>query len=446
MTNHTEQEYRDLELGAALAELVTPQHRRDFDERLRRRLADEHAAARRRSHIRWGVRIALVAAVAAVAVVAVGIPKTHHTPGIAGPQPAAAAIVKSHLRSALTTLRTLRGVLTVSGPAQRTPQQWRFALDTAGDVRIEGPAAGDVETFDAASGVVRSAQHSASLGGDTIFYAERRGVAPGEPDLGPPTWILPNELGAYVRAALAASSPSVRDTIYGGRPAWRLDVATIPNAVAPELSGDALSITVDRETGMPVQIIERKDGATLRELRIQRLVVDEPLPAATFRLDFPAGAEVVRSDEGFRHVALDEIVRTVGYQPIVPSRIPQGYRLTEVAVARDGASTGKEGGNPPSRMVASLSYRRGTEQFLVTTRLRGSGPWSDPLASPEGFVDHPETVMIRTGALAGTDAQLVLSPRAVPHIWALAGQLVITIGGDLTRSELEVVANSLRTN
>lgn len=445
MTSPTTPEYRDFELGAELAELDTPEHRPDFHNRLQRRLSDERTARRRRAGVRWGLRIAAVAAAAAIVVVGVGIPKTHHTPGIAGPQAVSAAIVKSHLRAAVATMSTLSGVLVASGPAQGTSAQWRFALDATGDVRIEGPAAGDVETYDAATGIVRSAQHSASLGSDTLFYAERDGVAPGRPDLGPPTWILPDELGAYVRAALAANSPSVHDVRYDGRRAWRLDVATIPNAIAPELSGDALTITVDRATGMPVKAVERKNGAVLRELRIEQLAVDAQLPADTFELRFPGGAEVMRSDDGFRRVRLEQVASAVGYRPLVPSFVPQGYRLTDVAVARESAPTGKEGGNPPSQMVVSLSYRRGTDQFVVTTRLRGTGTWNDPLASPEGFVDHPEAAVVRSGPLAGSDARLVLSPHTVPHIWALTDQLVVTIGGDLTQSELELVANSLNT-
>jgi hypothetical protein len=89
-------------------------------------------------------------------------------------------------------------------------------------------------------------------------------------------------------------------------------------------------------------------------------------------------------------------------------------------------------------MVVSLSYRRGIDEFLVTTRLRGSGSWDDPLASPEGFVDRPEHV--RAGSL---QAELVLSPQATPHLWALTDDLVVTVGGDLSRAELLRVAGSL---
>jgi hypothetical protein len=90
-------------------------------------------------------------------------------------------------------------------------------------------------------------------------------------------------------------------------------------------------------------------------------------------------------------------------------------------------------------MVVSLSYRRGIDQFLVTTRLRGTGAWHDPLASPQGFVDHPERV-----SAGGLQASLVLSPHTTPHLWALTSALVVTVGGDLSRDELLAVARSLR--
>jgi hypothetical protein len=38
----------------------------------------------------------------------------------------------------------------------------------------------------------------------------------------------------------------------------------------------------------------------------------------------------------------------------------------------------------------------------------------------------------------------VIEPRGIPHVWALADGLVVTVGGDLTRAELTRVAESLR--
>ena len=441
MSNETG--HRDEPLGAALRALDHPEHRPEFHRELRRRLAAERRHPVRRRWA-WPLAAAATAAAAAAVLIAIGIPRTHKTPSIAGPQAASAAVVKSHLRHALVQMRDLSGVLVATEASRGTTERWRFVLDSAGDVRLEGPGEGEVATYDSATGVARSIQHSASMGGSPLFYAERDGVAPGPPDLGPPTWVIPEQLGAYVRAALAARAPGVREVVYEGRPAWRLDVPTVPNAVAPELSGDELQVTVDRRTGMPVRVVERKEGAVLRTLRLEQLAVDTTPAAGAFRAGFPPGAEVMRSDDGFRGVPLAQVAGAVGYRPLVPAWVPAGYELADVAVARESAPTGKEGGNPQSRDVVSLSYRRGLDQFLVTTRLRGTATWSDPLASGEGFVDHPEHLDVPAGALAGSGAELVLSPRALPHLWALTDELVVTVGGDLSRAELIRVAGSLR--
>ncbi len=101
--------------------------------------------------------------------------------------------------------------------------------------------------------------------------------------------------------------------------------------------------------------------------------------------------------------------------------------------------------NPVAGGVVSLAYRRGFDRIIVTTRLVGADPslWSDPLASGEGFIDHPETVVLTGGALNGLEAELLIDPRAVPHVWAMTDSLVVTVSGDLTRAELLAVAESL---
>ena len=412
MTNTTPT--RDEWLGDALRELPVPDHGPDFDRELRSRLS----STRRTRRLRWAAPVA-VAAAAAVALFLVALPSSHQ---------ASAALVQAKLRDALSSLQSLRGTLVTDG------KRWRFLLDARGDFRLEGPEAGDVTTYDAATGVVRSAGHSASLGDGTLFYAERDGVAPGPPDQGPPTWLLPERLGAYVRAALAANDPAVRavgDT-------WQLDVDVQPNAIVPDLSGDHLSITVDRPTGFPTHVVESRRGRVLHDLRVEDLAVDASIPAGTFRLAFPPDAEVMRSDDGFRRVALGAVARAAGYRPLVPTRVPAGFELATVAVADEAAHTGKEGANPPSRRVVSLEYRRGLDVLLITTRLRGDGRWDDPLATGEGFVDRPAPVTID-----GRTWQLLVAPRAIPHVWTQTNDLVVTVSGDVSAAELRAVAAAL---
>ena len=47
-------------------------------------------------------------------------------------------------------------------------------------------------------------------------------------------------------------------------------------------------------------------------------------------------------------------------------------------------------------------------------------------------------------ALAGARAELLLAPRATPHVWAVTPELVVTVNGDLTRAELLRVTETLR--
>jgi hypothetical protein len=453
---------RDDELGAWLSQLSVPDHSPEFFSTLERRL--EQLPARRggtqprqparQGRLRFAARVAVVAAIVAVAVLLVGVPRDERLPDVVQPSIATAAAIKAEVRAALARVTTLSGILVYDGSERGDESRLRFVMTASGDFRVTGITREENIAYDASTGVERSLNPSASLGGDTLFAAERRGVAPGPPDQGPASWILPRDFGAFVRALLAAEDPRVREVTYEGRPAWRLDVEATPNAIVPDFSGDAFEITVDRGTGIPVRVVETKGAAFLREIRLERLVVDAELGPDTFVLEFPPGAEVTRSDAGFRRVELAEVEAAVGYAPLVPGDVPEGYELVEVAVARAAAPTGTEAGNPESRMVVSLSYRRGLDQFLVTTRLArvpsqdGSElpleqRWGDPLATGEGFVDEPELVTLRAGALAGIDAELLIAPRAIPHLFALTDDLVVTVGGDLSRAQLVRVAESL---
>jgi hypothetical protein len=184
----------------------------------------------------------------------------------------------------------------------------------------------------------------------------------------------------------------------------------------------------------------------LYETSIEDLRTGGDLPQDAFILAFPPGVEVFRSDAGFRRVSLGDARLIVGYDPLVPHSIPEGYVLSEVAVAKRASATGPLEGNPASIKVVSLSYRRGLDQFIVTTRLVGddASAWSDPFATGEGLVGGPERVNFSSGALAGRDGELVIDPLAEPHTWALTQDLVVTVSGDLTRDELLQVAESLK--
>lgn len=456
--------YRDEELGATLLALEVPEHRPGFYADLHRRLGQERVARRaevrrrliaRRGRVRWGVRLVFAAAVATAVWLVAGLPEDERIPDVIRPELAAAEI-QARVRTAFAGAETLSGELVVQGRSYENafgwedPVRWRFALTAQGDLRLRGLTLRDTMTYDADRGVQRSLNPSASLGSEgPLFAAERTGVAPGPPDPGPTDDHLQRDFGAFVRALLAAEDPAVVETTYDGRPAWLLDVrAQVSKLVPDEFAVDRFSIWVDQQTGIPVRVQEKQGERVLNELRIEKLLVDEPLARETFTLRFPQDIEVMRGDEGFRRVELGEVAGAVGYEPLVPARLPEGFELAEVAVApRSGVPTGAEGGNPLSTDVVSLSYRRGFERVLVTTRLRHvpgfADAWSDPLATGEGIRDRPEPVQLERGALSGVEANLLIVPRNTPHIWALAEELVVTVAGDLSRDELVAVAESL---
>ena len=435
-------ETRDHALADALTELEVPAHGPGFEKELRRRLAQERR--RRRSVPHVGRRLALVAALAGIASLAVGI-------RIAGDtvETASAAEVQARVRAALGSVARMQGRVVSIAPdpltGKRTVRRWTFVLDAHGNFRLDELDGPGRLAYDAERGVERQLNTSASTG-EGLFGAERRGLAPGLPDPAPTKWLLQRDLGSVVRALLAARDPHVQEIRHVGRAAWRVEIAVRPNAIVPD--ADRLAVTVDQATGLPVHVVETLAGVFRRELRIEDLRIDSPAAADAFVLGFPGGVEVSRSDGGFRRTSLSHVAALVGYAPLVPSWVPEGFVLSDVAFARQGQPTGAEAANPRSEDVVSLSYRRGFDQLLVTTRLAhpsGSDtPWDDPLATGEGFVDEPQSVLIERGALHGARAELLVVPRGTPHLWAVTDRLVVTVSGDLDRAELLRIAGSLR--
>jgi hypothetical protein len=433
----TEREhFRDEGLGVALRELEIPEHRPGFDEELRR-LLEEHRPALRR----WAVPSAVVAggaAVAAAILLLVGLPSG------GGPSSALAARVKAVVAERFATGQTLSGRIVYRSFGANGTARSRafFAMDALGNLRAQNLRTHAVSVYDGTLGIERSLNTSGALGGKTLFASERRGVAPGPPDGGPSDTFLQRQLTSFARALLAAPDQRVHSTAYAGRNAWQVSIPVTPNRRSPDY--DRLEITIDSATGIPVHVVATLRGKARFELRVERLAVDARLQAGVFALRFPRGKEVVREDDGFRRVDLSRVAARVGYEPLVPQRVPEGYRYDTTAVAQRSLQASAAVENPPSRKVFSLSYRRGFEEFIVTTRLRrsGSGNWHDPLGV-EGVPLHPERVRLHGGALTAAVAQVVVDPRAVPHLWALTQDLVVTVSGDLSRNELVAVAQSL---
>lgn len=449
---------RDEQLGEALRALDVPDHRPDFRARLVARLEAEGGRPWRP---RWSAYV-LTAAAAAVAIAVLATPSffSGRQPEEVEPVLITASEVRARVAGALASLGTLRGEIelecenpfgscTPPEAGGRTTLRWSFVTTAAGDERVTGIGVTDDTAFNSSTRTIREVREFGAV--------EITNVAAGPPDhfrRSP----LRRELGSVVRAFVNdATDVPVTEVVERGRDAWRLVTPVAPNKLAgPGGSGDQLEVVVDRQSGFPLRITESLEGRFLHEIRLSGLVADEPVAPGTFDLDFPAGTEVFRDDRGFRQASFDEAAAVAGYRPVLPADVPDGFELAEVTVAAQGGPTGTEGMNPPAPGVVSVSYRRGFDRIVVTTRLRdgidrcnqvlpGSGIsacWADPLASGEGIVDTPEAFVVGEGALAGAAAELLVSPRGTPHVWTIDDRLVVTIAGDASAGELRRMAES----
>jgi hypothetical protein len=434
---------RDEKLGRALRDLDVPEHDPAFFAELRGQLAEVEPHRVRRERRRPLVLRAGAVAMVATVVVAVALFRDGGGEGPAprlGTAPATAAEVRATALRSWAALRSLSGRAVVRvriAPEEPVAvQRFTFAMTARGDL-ITRDADGRRSVYDAAAGT------EVILGDPNVGQPYmRRGLAPAAPDAHPSEELLQRSLGAVVRALRAGRSSSVREVQFEGRPAWELRVAVPVNKLG--YSGDRLQVVVDRESGLPLRSRETYRGRLVQQLRLMDLRVDGDVSVKL--PEVPAGSEPLVTDDGFRRTPAAEVAAAAGYPPLVPGWVPKGFTRAETATAHEARATGSEGMNPPSLDVVSAVWRRGLDRMLVTTRRVGPDPqaWADPLSAGEGYLTKPEPVRLESGALAGASGELLLDPRATPHLWARTDKLVVTVSGDLSRAELLRVASSLR--
>jgi hypothetical protein len=434
---------RDHVLGAALRDLEAPEHRPEFYAELHRRLAAERIARPpRRRTFRWTVRAVAVAtalALAAIAYDALRFGATDVPPIV---ERADAAVVKAKVLRAMSDSRALSGafVSIERDPFTKAADRARGEFVLLDDGSFAVRTGGIEEAYDARRRV--SSLYDPSPG-SRPFAHRARGLAGGPPDAYVDS-AFQRELGSVVRALLGMGDPRVETTEYAGRAVWSLATPVRQDRFAGEgYSPDHLEVKVDVQTGIPVYARWTVDGKLRRELRITTVDLNPDVSRSRLTVDVPDGVAVSTSNQGFERVELGEVEHVVGYAPLVPSWLPDGYELADVTVARQGGPTGVEAMNPQAPDVVSLLYRRGFDRIVLSTRAAVPGDWSDPLATGEGFLDRPEEIRLERGALSGVEANLLIVPLAIPHIWALTDELVVTVAGDLDRDELLRVAESL---
>lgn len=439
---------RDEELGGLIRLLEVPDHGPNFFAELDvllEREAHNIAVARQR-----GVRsFSLVGFAAAIfvgvlVVTWVGIPRQEGPP-VVGPGVASAAEVQRQVAQAFATTTTLEGNLETQAvePISPPTQSFRFAANADGDFAYESMDGLERAAFVASEGTLREVLGFEGRPGRFVAF-EEQGMPPSLAFR-----LLDRELGSVVRAFLQeGSDASVEEITHDGRPAWRasLDVTETRFRESP----DHLNIVVDRETGFPVDVEERRDGEFLKRTTISKLVLNRDLPQDRFRLVFPPANQLIRLDRvdaGFRQVEPAAAQAVTGYPPLIPGSIPRGFDGPLVAVAnRSTISTGDEGMNPPSVDVTDVTYRRGLDRLVVNIYRTGPDPaaWTDPISAGESTVETPARVLLASGFLEGQEANVVIELGTAPHLWVITEEFVVTVSGDVSRAELIKAAESLK--
>lgn len=161
-----------------------------------------------------------------------------------------------------------------------------------------------------------------------------------------------------------------------------------------------------------------------------------------------ANLDQVVSDQGFRHVTLDEARVLVGYGVPVPD-LPPGYVLSTVVYSPHAADSPVELRGMPSFDVVVMVFRDGFQTVTVTTRTRpdmwpgSSGSGSDGWDPWHGEYGRPATP--RQGMLDGTPISFTRIDDGTGRAWAVTAEVVVTVEGALSDAELDAVLNSFAT-
>jgi hypothetical protein len=353
-----------------------------------------------------------------------------------GTEVATAAHVRAVVSQTLASASGLRGMLVITQPDGKV-DRWRFALNSGGDLRLTGLDSNEELAFDGENDVLRFS--------DGRWFTTLTGFPPPSSSELYSDWMLEREVGSVIAALAAEHDVRVQEVRYEGRPSWLLTIRS--DSVERE-------ITVDRALGLPVHDVLRNGDTVLGEWRLQDLSVGGDIPSSTFALEPAAGQETRTQDEGSRRIAPDAIAGTAGYAPLVPTWLPDGYRLDHAAVSPSYS----RGGTPGRTDIVSFVYRRGLEQVTVTMRPHDAsgGSFSHTIGSRFCTVrsidavicadrnEAPQShdVKLDSGALAGEAAQVMIDIAVPPTLTVATDKLDVQISGDADAAELTRIANS----
>jgi hypothetical protein len=268
----------------------------------------------------------------------------------------------------------------------------------------------------------------------------------------PPVWQVATRspldyqgLAAIVRTAVEDGDQSVgiKPVKDGDRAVWRASL---------RLDGEQVDLVVDQETGI-LTWYSSADGTFTADVDW-----DSPPPAGTtYSVGVPAGTDVQTVRSRVQYAASPaEAGREAGYDPLVSSLAPDGYRLKAVAtideVHRAFGWLTTETVNvrtPPGvrRPVVAQLYTRGLSWFTVEqsdpdwTRI-----WRPRLRElAEAATDKPsyQEATLQYGAFKGKTA-LTWYQESGPSLFVAGERRAVFVTGALTRQELVAFAEGLK--
>jgi len=459
---------RDRQLGAALGRLDVPAHRDGFFAAVwagvDQGLAQPGLSRRPRLRPRhlWPRHPVLIAATVAVATAAAAI-LLIGLPGTPGPQTVRAAEVLDRALDAYSSLQTWQADMHLKWydkrvwtkyhtyATRRAHLMWAadgsgretwFPVMAAGHRLMEG----NTEVWDATTGM-----GGAFYDPETRTWARETNLPLGPPDAGT---VLGLDLATTVRALASSRTLRLDETVVDGRPAWTVTCTRGEMAGLPPTGEDrsVYTVLVDKQTSLLLGVDVVTSGRLTLSLRYGNVRVNELLPEGVFTKQPPEGVTVKRIDDGFRRVTLEEAAATPGVTPLAPRVVPEGYALSQVAVADRAAFTIQIGEADEAfrgRHVFALQYRRGFDALTVSTRRIAGRNYTvdiDPCEGDQAWSTWARTeVPIASGAFAGVTARILVgSTSSAPHLWAVKDGVLLTIAGAASAEELLAVAESLQ--
>jgi len=252
------------------------------------------------------------------------------------------------------------------------------------------------------------------------------------------------EMRGFCLSSIAASSGSAtppRDVGFLGLDAVEFTVAGTVHQGAESGPIESVTFVCDRDTGLPLSITENRSGQSTVAYEVLSLAdATDPPP---FDVVMPAGDGVMTRDLGFVRMKLEHVAAVVGYKPVVPTYLPPGFDLVEVTVAvepEEGTTTGFGRVSPPSLGIVVLVYRNGISELVISSRLADPRPeiddvWTDPYIVSTVTEDSGSAFAPSLRA----DFEVNSARESPTHGWALAGDLVVSVGGHVLDDVLKKV-------